>query len=401
MVGLTEDNPTPLGGPTLDRLLARGWEFDFFPAVRLLQRSVNSVADIGERGPLAAEAIRFRPQVSVGFPATEVGRIAARPADDGSTRYGLDVTFMGLYGVSTPLPLHYAIDLLRSVDPYVPADGETGKSEQRSLADRDKPGDSNATRDFYDIFHHRLISLFYRSWTKYRYYITFDDPDRDRVTEYLLRMIGIPPGCETDSIGVDPVKMIRYAGALTQHPRSAVMLEGVVSDYIDGIETHVDQFSSRWVPVPEEDQNRSGVVNSRLGVDLTVGDWVYDLSGAFNLAIGPLDWETYKRFLPGRRAHTEVRSLVRLYCQDPLWFTMELRIKPLEIPELRLTSDEEAGMLGMTSWVRTAEIMEASVAFEESSMMCARAARRRTLYSMRRSERDAASLAIPPDKSVE
>jgi predicted component of type VI protein secretion system len=58
---------------------------------------------------------------------------------------------------------------------------------------------------------------------------------------------------------------------------------------------------------------------------------------------------------------------VRLYCQDPLWFTVELRIKPREIPELRLTSDEDAGMLGMTSWVRTAEIMETSVAFDESS----------------------------------
>ena len=61
---------------------------------------------------------------------------------------------------------------------------------------------------------------------------------------------------------------------------------------------------------------------------------------------------------------------MRLYCQDPLWFTIELRIKPREIPELRLTSDGDAGMLGMTTWVRTAEIMETSVAFDESSMMC-------------------------------
>ncbi len=278
---------------------------------------------------------------------------------------------MGLYGVSTPLPLHYAIDMLRSVDPYVSADREESDADPRSAFDQGEstqgPSDTNAVRDFYDIFHHRLISLLYRSWTKYRYCVLFDDAERDRLTEYLLHMIGLSPDREDRSVGVDPVRMIRYAGALTQHPRSAVTLEGVVSDYLGGLRTQVEQFTSRWVPVMEADQNRTGTANSRLGVDLTVGEWVYDLSGAFNLAIGPLDWDTYNQFLPGREAHAEVRSLVNLYCQDPLWFTIELRLKAREIPELRLTCDDDAGMLGMTTWVRTAEIGETSVTFDASS----------------------------------
>ena len=385
MIDPAQDNQMRSGGETLERLLTRGWEFDFFPAVRLLQRFANADADIGDRGPVSAESIRFRPRLSVGFPSTEVGRVATERAADGRTRYRLDVTFMGLYGVSTPLPLHYSIDLLRSVDPYVPVDRADGEADASSPFDPNEPscgpGDTNAVRDFLDIFHHRLISLLYRSWTKYRYCVLFDDAQRDRLTEYLLHMIGLSPDREDRTIGVDPVRMIRYAGVLTQHPRSAVTLEGVVSDYLGGLETQVESFRSRWVPVMETDQNRIGAANCRLGEDLTVGEWVYDLSGAFNLAIGPLDWDTYKRFLPGRDGHAEVRSLVSLYCQDPLWLTIELRLKAREIPELRLTCDDDAGMLGMTTWVRTAEIGETSVTFDESSTVfetvAAREGRRR------------------------
>jgi type VI secretion system protein ImpH len=100
----------------IDRLVRRGWEFDFFPAVWLLERFAAGGAPVGEVGPVSAERIRFRPEVSMVFPATDVRRVAVvdGPSEDESI-YQIDVTFMGLYGVSTPLPLHYAVDVLRSV----------------------------------------------------------------------------------------------------------------------------------------------------------------------------------------------------------------------------------------------------------------------------------------------
>ena len=69
--------PSSGGGPLMERLLSRGWEFDFFSAIWLLERycvSADRVA-VGERGPVGDEAIRFRPHVSVGFPPTGTGNL--------------------------------------------------------------------------------------------------------------------------------------------------------------------------------------------------------------------------------------------------------------------------------------------------------------------------------------
>ena len=58
-------------------------------------------------------------------------------------------------------------------------------------------------RDFLDIFNHRMISLFYRAWEKYRFPVAYERGGRrtDRFTGYLLDLIGLgtpglaePPG---------------------------------------------------------------------------------------------------------------------------------------------------------------------------------------------------------------
>ena len=348
---------------TEQRLCEQGFGFDFFQAIRLLEHLTPEAQAVGFRGPASREAIHFRPDVSVGFPPTDVRRITAKTdAQTGAPCYGVDVTFMGLYGVSTPLPLHYAIDILRACNPYKP--GTSSEDEPghppRTLAPGD---DTSPQRDFLDILHHRLVSLFYRAWSKYHYDATYGDKRFDVLTRYLLWLIGLSPELAADDLVVDPVRMIRYAGVLTQHPRSAVMLEGVLTDYWDGLKTEVTQFAGRWVAVPQEDQNRIGRVNATLGENLTVGADVYDLSGAFSISLGPVDWATYLRFLPDTVDHAQTRALVRLYRPDPLAFTVQVRLQAQQVPPLRLSSDDSAGRLGYTSWPRTDDLMETTVAF--------------------------------------
>ncbi|HUU83387.1 MAG TPA: type VI secretion system baseplate subunit TssG [Phycisphaerae bacterium] len=362
---------SPGGGVLMERLLSAGWQFDFFSAVWLLERYL--VADdrvpVGERGPVAGEALCFRPHVSVGFPPTDVRRIIEAPSGPGeSLQYVIDSTFMGLYGVSTPLPLHYAIGILRSVEPY-----SATEAEQTEAAPTDRPPaggratDSTPVRDFLDIFHHRLLSLFYRAWTKYRYDVVFGMSGRDRITDYLLRLIGCPPEYDEAVLGLSPIRLIRYAGVWTQHPRSAVTLEGLLRDYWKEIDVEVQQFVGRWVPLSPGDMNSIGTSNSCLGVDLTVGEQVYDLSGAFRIVLGPVHWDTYVSFLPDASRWAQTRSLVKLFGPDPLAFTIEIKVYGQEVPETRLSSDGEPGRLGFTSWVRTEELTDTSVLFDMSA----------------------------------
>ena len=355
------------GSPVLERLATRGWEFDFLQAVWLLERLDDGASRVGGREPAAGETIRFRPDVSLGFPATDVRRVAVRRGAGGGDRYHLDVTFMGLYGVSTPLPLHYAIGILRSVDPYTPSPAPAAEPQPAGPGAR-MATDSNPVRDFLDLLHHRLVSLFYRGMVKYRYDLTFGLPDRGVITDYLLWLTGHSPEANARVVGVDPIRMIRYAGILTQHPRSAATLEGMLSDYWDGLPVDVESFVGRWVALGPADLNRIGRMNSSLGADLTVGEQVYDLSGAFRVRVGPVDWATYLAFLPDGAAHARTRSLVRLYAADPLSFSVEVRLHANQVPPARLASDEAAGRLGYTSWVRTEEVGATSVIFDESSL---------------------------------
>ena len=347
------------------RLLTSGWKFDFFQAVWLLERFCAGRTPVGGRGPVSDEPIRFRPHVSMGFPPTDIRRITAQPWNlGGDPVYQIDVTFMGIYGVSTPLPLDYAVGILRSVEPYVePSAEEGGDSAEESSPATAAESEATPVRDFLDVFHHRLVSLFYRGWTKYRYDVTFSTPGRDNVTDYLLWLIGCARDYDEALLGVSPVRLLRYAGLLTQHPEPAVALEGMLDDYWGGFPVKVEQCVGRWVPLAKVDLNVLGVDNSSLGVNLTVGEQVYDLSGAFNVALGPLDWNTYVTFLPGQPGFEQTRSLVRFYCSDPLSFTIEVKLLGGEVPDMQLSSDETASRLGYTSWAQAGESPETSVTF--------------------------------------
>lgn len=342
-----------------DPLLQSAWKYDFFQAVWLLERCLRDAVPVGGTGPVGSEQIRFRPHLSMGFPATDVRRVATvDPGDGGPSLYQVDVTFMGLYGVATPLPLHFAIDVLRSVelrpDAAVEMDAD-GKPIPMSFG-------HSPTRDFLDVLHHRLIALFYRCWTKYRYDKAFGIPGRDAITSYLRWLIGVPPGLDEHAMGMPPLRLLRYAGVWTQHPRSATTLEGLLYDY-DGLPTTVSQFEGRWVELGDADQNRLGAKNSRLGMDLTVGASVFDLSGTFRVAFGLMDWATFESFLPDGGRFKEAKKLVRLYCSDPLSYSFELRLAEKQVPATLLTSSG-GSRLGYTSWVRTEEMGQTSVVFE-------------------------------------
>ena len=352
-------------GPVLQRLLHEGWDFDFFKAVWLLERYCSDRAPIGARGPVSAEAIRLRPHVSLGFPASDVRRIAhCEDPSGGEPYFRIDSTFLGLYGVATPLPLHYAIDVLRAASPLEDLADETSSDHPDEMT---RGSESAPARDFLDIFHHRILSLFYRAWTKYRYDVSFGLPGRNNITEYFLYLIGCSPKLDGAALGVFPIRLLRYAGLLTQHPTSAIGIEGMLTDYWGEIEVRVEQFVGRWVPLAAGDMNQIGFANSRPGEDLIIGELVYDLNGAFNIVMGPVAWETYLYFLPLGEGFAQTRALVMLACSDPLAFTLEIRILQGQVPEMQLYSDDRAARLGYTSWVRTEELSETSVVFDATS----------------------------------
>src|SRR5688572_19083013 len=87
--------------PLIRALLERGYEFRFFQAVRLLALLYPDRQPVPAPLP-RSEIVRFGAKAALGFPPSEIARIAASNHD-----LHMTVAFMGLYGPSGVLPHHY------------------------------------------------------------------------------------------------------------------------------------------------------------------------------------------------------------------------------------------------------------------------------------------------------
>jgi type VI secretion system protein ImpH len=140
------------------------------------------------------------------------------------------------------------------------------------------------------------------------------------------------------SAGLPHVRLLRFAGVITQRPHSAHTLAGILRDYfaLPGID--VEQCVERWVPIHAVQRNRLGRTNCALGRDLCIGERVRDRMGKLRIRVGPLGLRDFMRFLPVAEDYAAMVNLVRLYATDRLDFDIRVALKSAEIPPLRLSS---------------------------------------------------------------
>ena len=325
-------------------LMEQPGRYGFYQAVRMLERLAGGVR-LGHAELPRREAIRIRALDRLDFPPCDLTEITAEenPWGQPATRYRLTASFMGVYGPASPLPTNYTEMLVRP-------EGE------------EDPEDRQRVRDFLDLFHHRMFSLFYRCLSKYRYHLLFESGGGDVFSRYMLALIGRgTPQLTQEDRPVPAVRMIRYAGLLTQNPKSAVNLEGLLRDFLKGVPVRVSQCMGRWLRV--EDRNRLGAQFCQMGEDLIVGANVYDRTGKFRVSVRPMGIDAFKRFLPNGETMAKLRELVRLYLVDHLEFDVEVWLHGDEVPRCEMGAGPGATMLGWTSWSLTGPGPDRAVVF--------------------------------------
>ncbi|EJN3762365.1 type VI secretion system baseplate subunit TssG, partial [Escherichia coli] len=82
---------------------------NFYRFCQLLEQSQPDQPPIGSGWQARQEAVRFCPYPGMGFPASEI-KDAVIP-EESHLPPTVHVTFMGLYGVTSPLPAHYISDI--------------------------------------------------------------------------------------------------------------------------------------------------------------------------------------------------------------------------------------------------------------------------------------------------
>jgi type VI secretion system protein ImpH len=315
------------------QLLDEGYRFEFFQAVRLLERIERERAPVGSGGPPSREAVRFHTRASLGFPASQIYDVRQGSQDDRPLE--MVVAFMGLTGPLGLLPHAYTqlvIDRLRAQD--------------------------HALSDFLDLFNHRLISFFFRAWEKYRFPVAYEKSRRDPFTEYLFDLIGMGTEGLRGRTSVPDEGLLLYAGLISQKPHSATALRGILQDYF-GAPAEILQFQGQWVPLEQEYRTFLGSANSVLGDNAICGERVFTEYSKFRVRLGPLTFSRYRSFLPTGASHKPLTDLTRFLVNRELDFDVQLVLQKREVPACELSSAAETPpMLGWTTWLKTEELAE-------------------------------------------
>ena len=301
------------------------YRFEFFQAVRLLSRMYPNRNVVGRFNNPAEEVVRFGAHHDSSFPASEIQAL-----DRSQVPALMRVNFMGLTGPLGILPLPYT-SLVRE-----------------RLREKD-----SSMRDFFDIFNHRIISLFCLAFEKYRFSIPYERGERDRFSHHVLALIGLgTPGLQ-DRQDVADDSLLFYSGLLSLHTRSAVSLRQVLMDYYN-VPVEIEQFVGVWRPVEGASQcsfSEENDYSERLGFGAIVGDEIWDQQSRVRICLGPLTLAQYVDFLPGGEAYRRIRALTSFYAGSEYDMELQLILKRSEVPPCELNAGE-GPQLGWTSWVK-------------------------------------------------
>lgn len=309
----------------IGRLFSEGYLFDFFQSVRLLEAYFGNQRSPGETVDVAEERIRFRPYNGLVFPATDIRSVDLE--GEAPKRARITATFMGLYGVDSPLPVYFYDSIATDTE------------------------DSKVLRDFLDIFNHRLYALFYRSWKKYRLPTHYDRAStRNELTLRTLSLAGLGTKNAVDDSLLPAVRLSAFAGLLSSQIRSGEGLRNLVAEMLGGVEVSLLENIPRWVAIHQRVHlGRKGSLKAVLGTTACIGEEVYDTSGKFRLVLGPLRLAQYLDLLPGAAGAKLLQFLVRMYVRDYLDYDMELKLLTGEIPDFKL--GDRTSRLGLTTWL--------------------------------------------------
>lgn len=313
---------------TLDNLMAQlarePYNFDFCQAVRRLEGAYPDQPPVGYAQHPAEEPVRFGQEPSLAFAAAAIASF--EPPGRRRTARML-VNFFGLLGPNGPLPLH--------LTEYV---------YERSWQHRDQ-----TLAAFLDVFHHRLLTFFYRAWAVNRQEVNFERGKYDRFAVYVASLIGMGMASFRNRDEVPDLAKLHYAGQLAGHTRHPSGLAAILADYF-GIAVTVQEFSGQWIDLPPECQCRLGAspATGLLGRTVVVGSRVWDVQQKFRLRLGRMGFADYQRMLPGGASFARLEAWVRNYVGDAFGWEVQLVLKKEEVPAAALG---KVGQMGWSTWL--------------------------------------------------
>lgn len=282
----------------LESIAKQPGAYTMFSALRRIECAYRHKARLAEGTHPTDEPVRLCQEPTLAFAPTALAGVDWEgPAPRVQTR------FLGLLGPFGPMPTH--------LTEYV-------------FERKRNRGDPTFAR-FLDIFHHRILSLYYRAYANSEPTVNYDRPASDRFAVYVASLVGMgmPSFLRRDEMP-DHVQFF-FAGRYAAHARNADGLAAIIHSFF-GVETKVQQFVGQWVEVPVSSRWRLGGpgTGSPLGKRTALGRRAWVCQSKFRVVVGPLNHKQFTHFLPGAASLWRMSALVRSYTGDALDWDVKL-----------------------------------------------------------------------------
>ncbi len=312
--------------PLIQELLKRPFAFDFFLAVRLLESSQPDLPRVGFSFSPTEDPVRFWQKPSLRFAPSALDS-AWTPGPDSVP--SIAVNFFGLFGPNAPMPPHI-----------------TEYALEREMHFKD-----NTLTAFFNLFHHRLISMFYRAWASTQKAVDSDRPADQRFATYIGSFFGVGMEALQNRDAVPDAAKLFFAGRLASQTRNAEGLGAILREYFH-IPADVQPFAGRWLTLPSDSVCRLGESpeSGSLGTNTILGSRFWDCQLSFRLKFGPMSLADYERMLPKGDAFERLKYWVLNYCGEHFFWDVQLVLRAEEVPPIQLGGSTR---LGWTSWLQT------------------------------------------------
>ncbi len=310
----------------MEMLEKEPYRFGFYAALRELECLNKIRPRIGYAARPVDDPIRLGQTPSMQFAPSTISSFSSKAG----AAHRLKVFFFGLFGPNGPLPLHlteYTLNRLRD-------------AKDSTLA------------DFADMFHHRLLCLFYRAWADKEPVVQFDRPENDRFSFYLGSLLGIGLSSLRNRDEIPDQTKHHFVSHFGCHTKHSEGLISILQDFFQ-VPASIREFIGEWLTIPKTSYCllNNDPTTGQLGMSAIIGVKSWQCQHKFRIILGPLTLNEYEDFLPTGIRLKKLLGIVKNYLGLEFNWDLNLILKKEEVPLMQLG---KYGRLGWTTWLPAA-----------------------------------------------
>ncbi|CAL8475233.1 type VI secretion system baseplate subunit TssG [Caballeronia sp. S22] len=313
---LIRDNT--LSSEMLETLEAEPWRHGFLALLRRIAAHPGLEA-IGTARRPGTEPFRLGQTPTLAFAPRDIAGV-----DRCGEHLRISLFSLGMLGPNGPLPLHVT----------------------EMARDRQQGRNDTTTVDFFDIFHHRALALFYRAWASAQAAAGLDRVDDEGFSFYIASLSGQDAN-EMRERALPSHARLAASAHLVRESRNSEGLRATLAHYFC-VPVEIQERIFHWIDIDTKDQGRIGAAGpgAMMGRGAMLGRVAPDRQHRFRIVIGPVDLQSYLRFTPKGADLPHLVEWVRAFVGRELGWELELRINPASAPPAQMGREQQMGWSG-------------------------------------------------------